>query len=76
MITSKKGIFGLSSNMTFGSSLKLAQLIVLCPSPGISTEDDTMFWPKESPDCSISTLFAFIFPSQKTIQEGLTFSSM
>jgi hypothetical protein len=48
MINSQKGIFGLSNNVAFRSSLKLAQLIVLCPSPGISTEDDTMFWPKES----------------------------
>jgi hypothetical protein len=50
MISSQKGIFGLSNNATFGSNLKLAQLTVLCPIPGISTEDGTMFWPKESPD--------------------------
>jgi hypothetical protein len=77
MISIQKGIFGLSNNATFGSSLKLAQLTLLCSSPGISTEDDTMFWPKESPIRFISTLFfAFMFPSQKTIHEGLTFSSM
>jgi hypothetical protein len=50
MISSQKGISDLSNNVTFGSSLKLAQLIALCPNPGISTEDDTMFWPKESSD--------------------------
>jgi hypothetical protein len=50
MISSQKGIFGLSNNVTFGSSLKLAQSTVMCPSPGISTEDGIMFWPKESPN--------------------------
>jgi hypothetical protein len=50
MISSQKGNFGLNNNATFGSSLKLAQLIALCPNPGTSTEDDTLFWPKESPD--------------------------
>jgi hypothetical protein len=50
MIGSQKGIFGLNNNVTFGSSLKLAQLIASCPNPGIYTEDDTMFWPKESSD--------------------------
>jgi hypothetical protein len=45
MINSQKGTFGLN-NMTFESSLKFAQLIALCPNPGISTEDDIMFWPK------------------------------
>jgi hypothetical protein len=46
MISSQKGIIGLSNNVTFGSSLKLAQLTVLCLSPGISTEDGTIFWLK------------------------------
>jgi hypothetical protein len=77
MINSQKGIFGLNNNVTFGSSLKLAQLTALCLSLGISTEDDTMFWPKESPNLfHLYYFFAFIFPSQKTIQEGLTFNSM
>jgi hypothetical protein len=43
MISSQKGIFDLSNNATFGSSLKLSQLTALCPNPGISIEDDTMF---------------------------------
>jgi hypothetical protein len=76
MISNQKGTLGLSNNMTSGSSLKLAQLTVLCPSPGISTEDDTMHWPKESPDLFYLSSFVFMFPSEKTIQEGLTFSSM
>jgi hypothetical protein len=59
MINSQKGIFDLSNNVTFGSSQKLAQLIVLCPSLGISTEDDTMFWPKESPDLFYFYSFCF-----------------
>jgi hypothetical protein len=50
MISSQKGTFGLNNNATFGTSLKLAQLIALCPNLGTSTEDDTLFWPKESPD--------------------------
>jgi hypothetical protein len=75
--SSQKGIFGLSNNVTFRSSLKLAQLTTLCPSPDISIEDDTMFCPKESPNLfHLYSFFAFIFPSQKTIQEGLTFNSM
>jgi hypothetical protein len=56
MNNSQKGTFGLNNNVTFGSSLKLAQLTVLCPSEGISTEDDAMFWPKES-----SYLLYFLF---------------
>jgi hypothetical protein len=52
----QKGTFGLNNNVTFGSNLKLAQLIALCPNPGISTKDDTMFWPKES-----SGLFHFYY---------------
>jgi hypothetical protein len=68
MISSQKGIFGLSNNVTFRSSLKLAQLIVLCPSPGISTKDGTTLCPKESPDLFyFYSFFAFMFPSQKTI---------
>jgi hypothetical protein len=59
MISSQKGIRGLSNNVTFGSSLKLTQLTVLCPSPGISTEDDTMLWPKESPD--VFYFYSFFF---------------
>jgi hypothetical protein len=50
MIISQKGTFGLNNNMIFRSSLRLAQLIALCPNLGTSTEDDTTFWPKESPD--------------------------
>jgi hypothetical protein len=46
MISSQKGTFGLNNNVTFTSSLKLAQLIALCPNLGISTEDDTIFLPK------------------------------
>jgi hypothetical protein len=76
MISSHKGIFGLSNNMTYGSSPKLAQLTVLCPSQGICTEDGTMFWPKESSDLLYFTRFVFIFPSKKTIHEGLTFTLM
>jgi hypothetical protein len=52
----QKGTFGLNNNVTFESNLKLAQLIGLCLNPGISTEDDTMFWPKES-----SGLFHFYY---------------
>jgi hypothetical protein len=50
MISSQKGIFGFNNNVTFRSSLKLTQLIAMCPNPGISTKYDTMFWPKESSD--------------------------
>jgi hypothetical protein len=50
MISSQKGTFSLNNNVAFGSSLKLAQLIALCPNPGTSTEDNTLFWPKESLD--------------------------
>jgi hypothetical protein len=50
MISSQKDIFGLSNNMTFGSSQKLPKLTALYSNPGISTKDDTMFWPKESSD--------------------------
>jgi hypothetical protein len=50
MINNQKGTFGLNNNVTFGSSLKLAQLIALCLNVGTYTEDDTSFWPKESPD--------------------------
>jgi hypothetical protein len=50
MISSQKGTFGLNNNVIFESSLRLAQLIALYPNPGTSTEDDTTFWPKESPD--------------------------
>jgi hypothetical protein len=50
MISSQKGTFGLNNNVSFGSSLKPAQLIALCPNPGTSTEDDTSFWPEESPN--------------------------
>jgi hypothetical protein len=59
MISSQKGIFGLNNNVTFGSSLKLAQLTVLCPNLGISTKDDIMFWPKESSDLIQSYSFCF-----------------
>jgi hypothetical protein len=59
MISSQKGIFTLNNNMTFESSLKLAQLTVLCPSPDISTEDNTMFWPKESPNLFYFYSFCF-----------------
>jgi hypothetical protein len=59
MISSQKGIFGLNNNVTFGSSLKLAQLIVLCPNLGISIEDDTMFWLKESPHLFYFYSFSF-----------------
>jgi hypothetical protein len=48
MISSQKGTFGLNNNVTFESSLKLAQLIALSPNLGISTKDDTMFWPKRN----------------------------
>jgi hypothetical protein len=59
MINSQKGTFGHNNNVIFRSSLKLAQLIALCPNPGISTEDDTMFWPKESSDLFHSYSFCF-----------------
>ena len=70
MISSQKGTFGLNNNVIFGSSLKLAQLIALCPNPGISTEEDTVFWPKECPDALYIYYFLlYIFMMQKTIQE-------
>jgi hypothetical protein len=50
MISSQKGTFGLNNNVIFGSSLRLTQLIALCPNLGASTEDDIVFWPKESSD--------------------------
>jgi hypothetical protein len=62
MISSQKGIFGLSNNVTFGSSPKLAQLTVLCLSQDISTEDGTMFWPKESFDLLYFYFFVFHIP--------------
>jgi hypothetical protein len=49
MINSQKGTFGLNNNMIFRSGLRLTQLIALCPNPGTSTEDDTVFCPRESP---------------------------
>jgi hypothetical protein len=65
MINSSKGIFGLNNNVTFMSSLKLAQLIALCPNPGISTEDDIMFWPKESSDLFQSYSFLLLYFHRK-----------
>ena len=59
MISSQKGIFGISSSVTFGISLKLAQLTILCLSKGISTKDGAMFWPKESSD--LIYLYSFCF---------------
>jgi hypothetical protein len=59
MIDSQKDIFGLGNSVTFGSSPKLAQLTVLCLSQGISTEDGTMFWPKESFDLLYFYSFCF-----------------
>jgi hypothetical protein len=59
MISSQKGTFGLNNNVIFESSLKLAQLIELCLNPGISTEDDSMFWPKESSDLFHPYSFCF-----------------
>jgi hypothetical protein len=48
--------------VTFGSSPKLTQLTILCLSQGISTEDGTMFWPKDSSDLLYFTLsFLYIF---------------
>jgi hypothetical protein len=67
MITNQKGIVGLNNNVTFGSSLKLAQLTVLCPSLGISTEDGRMFWLKESSNLLYFYSFVFIFLSKKII---------
>jgi hypothetical protein len=77
MISSQKGTFGLNNNVTFGSTLKLALLIALCPNPGISIEDDTKFWPKESSDLFYSYYFLLLhLCRKKTTQEGLTFNSM
>jgi hypothetical protein len=68
MISSQKGTFGLNNNVTFTSSLKLAQLIALCPNLGISTEDDTIFLPKRKLwFVPLLLFFAFVFLSQKTI---------
>jgi hypothetical protein len=50
MVNSQNGTFGLNNNMIFGSSLRLAQLIALCPNLDTSTEDVTMFWLEENPD--------------------------
>ena len=38
MISSQKGTFGLNNNVTFGSSLKLAQLIALCQNQSMYIE--------------------------------------
>jgi hypothetical protein len=50
MISSQKGTFSLNNNVISGSSLRLTQLIALCPNPDTSTEDVTTFWPEENPD--------------------------
>jgi hypothetical protein len=65
MNNNQKGTFGLNNNVTFGSNLKLAQLIVLCLSQGISTEDDAMFWPKESSYLLYFYSFCFYIPLKK-----------
>ena len=61
MISSQKGTFSLNNNVIFGSSLRLAQLIALCPNLGTSTKDDTMFWPKESPNVLYFYYFYILF---------------
>ena len=61
----QKGTFGLNNNVTFGSNLKLAQLIALCPNPGISTKDDIMFWPKENSDLCQSYSFLLLYFCRK-----------
>jgi hypothetical protein len=73
---SQKGIVRLSNSVTFGRSPKLAQSTTLCPSRGISTEGGTTLRSKSAMIQCIFTLFAFIFSSKKTIQEGLTFNLM
>jgi hypothetical protein len=50
MINSQKGTFGLNNNVIFGSSLRLTQLIALCPNLDTSTEDVTTFCSEENPD--------------------------
>jgi hypothetical protein len=72
----QKGIVRLNNSGTFRRSPKLAQSTVLCQSRGISTEGATTFRPKSALIQCIFTLFAFIFSSKKTIQEGLTFGLM
>jgi hypothetical protein len=61
MISRQKGTFGLNNNVIFGSSLRLAQLIALCLNPGTSTEDDIVFWPKESPDVLYFYYFLLLY---------------
>jgi hypothetical protein len=61
MINSQKGTFNLNNNVIFGSSLRLTQLIALCSNPDTSTEDDTMFWPKERPDVLYFYYFLLIY---------------
>jgi hypothetical protein len=61
MISSQKGTFSFNNDVIFGSSLRLAQLIALCPNPGTSTEDDTTFWPKESPNVLYFYYFLLLY---------------
>jgi hypothetical protein len=70
MISSQKGIFDLSNNVTFRSSLKLAQSTVLCPSPDISIEYGTMFWPKESPNSFYFYYFLLLYFLHKKYNTG------
>lgn len=58
---SQKGITRLSNNVTLGRSPKLAQLIVLCPSQGTSTEGSIMLRPKGVLIQCIFTFFVYIF---------------
>jgi hypothetical protein len=61
MISSQKGTLSLNNNAIFGSSLRLAQLIAMCPNPGTSMEDDTTFWQKESPDVLYFYYFLLLY---------------
>jgi hypothetical protein len=61
MISSQKGTFVLNNNVIFRSSLRLTHLIALCPNLGTSIEDDTLFWPKESPDVLYFYYFLLLY---------------
>jgi hypothetical protein len=65
MINSQKGTFGLNNNVIFGSSLRLAQLIALCPNPNTSTEDVTTFWSEENLDVFYFYYFFIYFGGKR-----------